>query len=392
MSRLRIARNSDLLRLQNEGYDLELRAGGALLLVRDVPYVTKARAVARGTLVVKLALAGDATVPPGDHTACWIGEHPCDREGRKITSIENGSPPQDLGDGVRVDFMFSAKAAYRDHYHKVTTYIGRIAGEASVVEPGVTSQTFPTIAEDGKDAVFKVVDTASSRAGIGAMNDRFAGQRIGIVGLGGTGSHVLDLTAKTVVTEIHLFDGDRFLNHNAFRAPGAAGLEDLRKRPFKVDHFAELYGRMRNGIIPHAHYLDAGNVALLDPLDFVFVCVDSGGAKRAIVEHLVATGKAFVEVGMGVVETEGKLGGIVRSVLSRAESRDEAARHISYAHEDGGANAYATNIQVAELNAMNAAQAVLLWKLHCGFYHDTRKAYLRSYSIPSGEMVVQGLG
>jgi hypothetical protein len=35
---------------------------------------------------------------------------------------------------------------------------------------------------------------------------------------------VLDFTAKTHVKEIHLFDGDTFFQHNAFRAPGAANL------------------------------------------------------------------------------------------------------------------------------------------------------------------------
>jgi tRNA A37 threonylcarbamoyladenosine dehydratase len=47
--------------------------------------------------------------------------------------------------------------------------------------------------------------------------------------MGGTGSYILDLVAKTAVMEIHLFDGDDFNQHNAFRAPGAASLEDLEK-------------------------------------------------------------------------------------------------------------------------------------------------------------------
>ena len=71
-----------------------------------------------------------------------------------------------------------------------------------------------------------------------------AGERVAIVGLGGTGSYVLDFVAKTPVQEIHLFDGDEFLTHNAFRAPGAASLEALRRKPKKVDYLAAIYSNM----------------------------------------------------------------------------------------------------------------------------------------------------
>lgn len=54
------------------------------------------------------------------------------------------------------------------------------------------------------------------RANINFINDKFKGMRIGIIGLGGTGSY-LDLVAKTPVDEILLFDDDEFLLHNAFR-------------------------------------------------------------------------------------------------------------------------------------------------------------------------------
>jgi len=44
-------------------------------------------------------------------------------------------------------------------------------------------------------------------------------EKVAIIGLGGTGSYILDLVAKTPVKEIHLFDADALLNHNAFRHP-----------------------------------------------------------------------------------------------------------------------------------------------------------------------------
>jgi hypothetical protein len=272
----------------------------------------------------------------------------------------------------------------------MTTYIGRIAGEAALIDRNATAQTFPAIAEDEGDSVFKYVDTASSRAGIGAANGKVAGQRIGIVGLGGSGVYVLDLVAKTMVAEIHLFEGDVFSQHNAFRAPGAPTLAQLQAKPQKVTHFAEIYSAMRKGIVAHNVFLDETNVALLDGLDFVFLCLDGGSAKRAVVARLVANGTPFVEVGMGVLSCEGQLGGIVRVVTSTPETRHSAAPHISYADGAAEANEYATNIQIAELNALNAAAAVIRWKKLFGVYRDARNEFYSGYSIATGEIVSEG--
>jgi hypothetical protein len=202
---------------------------------------------------------------------------------------------------------------------------------------------------------------------------------------------VLDLTSKTAVAEIHLFDGDFFSQHNAFRGPGAPTLEQLAARPKKVTHFAEVYSAIRHGVVAHDVFIEDRNISLLDGLDFVFLCLDRGPAKRLIVDRLVANGTSFIEVGMGVVKSEDGLGGIVRTAFSTSDTRTEAERHISYADDDDGANEYATNIQIAELNALNAALAVVRWKKFMGFYRDTRKTYHDGFSIASGEIVQESL-
>src|SRR6185437_1148951 len=189
-----------------------------------------------------LRVSGDITDRPDTHVAYWTGEHPCHNDGRKIDTISNPSPPQSFGDGIQADFTFSAKADYLDYYHKMTTYIGRITGEARVRDENVTAQTYPIVPTEEGASVFRYLDTATSRSGTGALNDRFSTQRIGIVGLGGTGSYVLDLVAKTCVPEIHLFDGDLFSQHNAFRALGAASIDELKAKPSKVEYLAALYG------------------------------------------------------------------------------------------------------------------------------------------------------
>ncbi|TPL96412.1 ThiF family adenylyltransferase [Mesorhizobium sp. B2-3-11] len=388
MSRRPIALSPDLLRLQNEGYDIDIRDG--FLLVRNVPFVTTACRIERATLISPLSLSGDVTVKPGKHVCYWTGAHPCHADGAKIRSIENGAGPQDLAPGLHAAFTFSAKADYRDYHHKMTTYIGRIAGEAAKLDPAVTAQTFPAIPTDDDESVFEYVDTATSRAGIAAINAKIAGQKIGIAGLGGTGSYVLDLVAKTSVAEIHPFDGDVFSQHNAFRAPGAASLEELKEGTPKVERFARIYSRLHRGIKPHGVFLDETNVSALAGLDFVFVCMDVGAAKRAVIDYLVTNGISFIEVGMGVTVDDGRLGGIVRVTVSTPGTRDRAAPHISYADGAVGANEYASNIQIAELNALNAALAVMQWKKLATIYRDSRRSVYVGYSIASGEIIAEG--
>jgi hypothetical protein len=167
-----------------------------------------------------------------------------------------------------VSFTFSSKpsAGYPDYYEKITTYVGLLGAPAHAIDASATAMTFRVVESTDEDSIFKYADTASSRAGISAVTAKLRGHRIGIVGVGGTGSYVLDLVAKTPVAEIHLFDGDAFLQHNAFRAPGAPSLEDLERRDNKAEYFTEQYSRMRHGIIPHREGLTTANRHRLEDL------------------------------------------------------------------------------------------------------------------------------
>src|SRR5207237_4071376 len=137
----------------------------------------------------------------------------------------------------------------------VTRYAEIISNPARAIDPSVTAKNFSPVPRGEEESVFNYFDTASSRAGITAVTAKLEIGKVGIVGLGGTGSYVLDLVAKTPVREIHLFDGDRFSQHNAFRSPGAPSIDDLKKQPPKAAFFAEVYSRMHRGIVPHEHYM-----------------------------------------------------------------------------------------------------------------------------------------
>jgi hypothetical protein len=376
-----ISRSPDLLRLRDEGYEIEIRSGH--LLVHNVPYLNAAGAFAYGTLVSDLTLAGDATARPASHVVWFIGEHPCDRSGREITAIRHGTAAFQLAPDILAQHTFSNKppGGYADYHAKMTRYIEVICAPAQSLQPGLTARTYRPMAADEAESVFRYIDSASSRAGITAVTAKLSGLRIAIVGLGGTGSYVLDLIAKMPVQEIHLYDGDLFLQHNAFRAPSAASLEELHTKPMKVGYLAALYGKMRRGIVPHEVFVDEINVAELVGYDFVFLCMDSGPAKRLIIETMQAAGRPFIDTGIGVELLQAKLQlwAICRVTTSTAGQQDHVAQRVSCAANEGD-DLYARNIQLAELNALCAVMAVIKWKKICGFFLDDDREHDSTYT------------
>jgi len=365
----------DLQRLQNEGFELEIRRGvGVHLLLHNVPYVNSQRQVLRGTLVTPLSLNNEKTITPLDNHQTWfIGEHPCNCDGSEIFGIKHGSQKQDFGDGIVINHSFSSKplngVKYPDYYAKMTRYVEIISAPARSLQPSVKAQNFKLIFDNEETSVFHYADTASTRAGIGAISGKLATQKIAIIGLGGTGSYVLDLVAKTHVKEIHLFDGDEFCQHNAFRAPGAPCREELIN-PLKVEYFANIYSKMRRGIMLHGEYLTSANIEQIAAFNFIFVCVDKPAVRKLIIDALNAYQIPFIDVGMDVqLSKQDSLMGQCRATLSTPQKNDHIADRISFG--DARANdIYASNIQVAELNALNAALAVIKWKKHSDFYLD----------------------
>ncbi|MEU3550839.1 DUF6791 domain-containing protein [Streptomyces longwoodensis] len=167
------SRSPDLRRLLDEGYEIEVRSG--LLMMRHVPYVDAQRRVRYGVLVAELSLAGDATVVPGTHVVMFSGDEPCDHLGRPLEALINSRGRQTPAPGVEVDFAFSSKPAsgYPDYYAKMTTYAAILASQAQQLDPDATAMTFPVLDDPAADSVFRYMDTASSRAGIGTISCRF---------------------------------------------------------------------------------------------------------------------------------------------------------------------------------------------------------------------------
>ena len=83
--------------------------------------------------------------------------------------------------------------------------------------------------------------------------------------------------------------------------------------------------------------------------------------------------------------------GTCRVTMSTPNKSEHFKKHAPMA-VDLEENLYRKNIQVADINALNAALAVIKWKQFCGFYQDIYQVHHTTYSINAhsltrGEMV-----
>lgn len=375
-----ISRNEDLKRLRDEGYEVEIRGG--YLLVHHVPFLNSEKNICFGTLVSTLTLMDSKTVvKPDDHVIYFIGDNPCELDGNPISAIQYLNENKKLGE-ITVNRSFSNKPpeGYPNYYEKVKRYADIISAYPKFLDSTVTEKTYKPVISKDYETVFYYIDTNSSRAAIDSINSKFHGQKIAIIGLGGTGSYILDLVAKTPVMEIHLFDGDDFNQHNAFRAPGAASLEDLEKHMKKTDYLANIYSKMHRQIVSHGYFLDEGNIDILGEMSFVFVSIDNNSVRKIIVDYLLFAGIPFIDVGLGINEVDGSLGGLVRTTAVTKDKTNHVATTIPLVDSEEEA-AYSSNIQIADLNSLNACFAVIRWKKLCGFYTDFGNEFNTVYSV-----------
>lgn len=384
MSALPIARDPSISPLIDQGYEVAIRNGH--LLVLNVPYVSAGKTVRRGILVCNLGQAFSPLGTPPHHQAWFVGDIPCYATGQEMEALIYQRGPFPLWDGFSASVFFSNKpqgttqfATYAD---KMQHYIGLIEAQAGVIEPGVTARTRKAFSYTESTSVFKYQDMASVRASIVAVTDKLRSDKIGLIGLGGTGSYILDLVAKTPVEEIHLFDGDQFETHNAFRAPGAASEADLERKLAKVEYFAERYAPMRNGIVSHHCLITKDNLCLLDDMDFVFVAVDFGPSRRLICEYLQSIGMPFIDVGMDLQMNQEAIGlhGMFRVTLSTPEQQEHFFECVP-TFDGPDQDLYRSNIQVADMNMCNAAHAVICWKQYRCFYLEHKRSHHRVYTV-----------
>ncbi len=150
----------DLIKLIEEGYDIEVRNGN--LLVHHVPFVNRQGVVGRCVLVSELSSNGVRTIAPGRHEVWVVGGVPHDHQGNKI-SILIDENTVDYGDGIVACCRLSGKpsgAMPRDYHHKISNYVDILGRYARAIDPAATHTDFPARETRPEDSVFRYHDAA----------------------------------------------------------------------------------------------------------------------------------------------------------------------------------------------------------------------------------------
>lgn len=365
--------NDDIRRLLEKGY--ALRADGPHLVVRDIPYLDSQMALRIGAIVTKLEFIDKVRVKQDDHQVYFAGSVPYGLNGQPIPNLAGGPATMALSKMdviVQRSFSNKPKNGFANFFDKIEHYVRVISGPAMErfkAEP----LTFRIDKEATGNSVFKFHDTLTSRAEISDLAAVFKHEIIAIIGLGGTGCNVLDYIVKTPVKEIRGFDGDFYHVHNAFRSPGQLDETDLGKG--KAEVYRLRYDNFRKGLTLHQKFVDCTSAADLAGVTFAFVCVDKGSARAEIFDLLISLRIPFIDTGMGLNRKQGALSGTLRTTYYAVENAAKL-RDLQLAETaDDPDDIYRRNIQILELNALNAAAAVIRYKQLRGFYVDDNAPY-----------------
>jgi hypothetical protein len=384
-----VSHNDDIKRLVDKGYAVSFDA--AYLIVRDIPYLDDKGELKTAALVSKLVFMDQEHVTQDDHQVFFSGSAPFGLDGKPIPNLGGGPAKLPMGEAsadVVVQRSFSNKpkeGKFADFFEKIESYVAIISGPA-MERYGATPFTYRTVGGQPADSVFRFHDTLTSRAGISDLSALFKDDVIAVIGLGGTGSYLLDFLVKTPVRELRVFDMDPYHVHNAFRSPGKLDAGEFGKA--KAEVYKLRYDNFRKGLTALPKLLDASHAEDLNGVTFAFICVDKGSSRAGVFDLLLSLGIPFIDVGMGLRRQSSALTGTLRmTYYSSADGqkiRDMRLAELS----DSPADLYRSNIQISELNALNACLAVVRFKQLRGFYLEEEPCFNALFDI--GDMKIVG--
>lgn len=389
-----VSHNNDIRRLVEKGYAVGFDSN--CLIVRDIPYLDSKLERQVGAIVTKLVFTDQEHVVQDDHQIFFAGSHPHNIDGSPIANLGGGPTSLALSPAaadVVVQRQFSnkpvvngQKVGFPDFFAKIESYVGIISGPAMELHGG-DPYTFRVVQKVSEDSVFKIHDTLTSRAEIAELSAKFKDDVIAVIGLGGTGAYLLDFLVKTPVKEIRGFDLDAFHVHNAFRSPGKLDENEFGRK--KVEVYQARYENFRYGLSLKAKFVDASCVADLEGVTFAFVCVDKGSSRAGIFDLLTAKKIPFIDVGMGLNRKNGPLNGMVRATLYSAEDAELVRSKGLSELSDRPDDLYRTNIQIGELNALNAALAIIRYKQLKGFYREMAPVFHLLFEVADLKIVTE---
>lgn len=370
-----VSHNDDIKRLVEKGYAVGCDSG--YLVIRDIPYLDQELKLQIGAFVSKLVFIDQNRVKQEDHQIFFAGSVPYNLDDKPISNLGGGATQLALSSNskdVVVERSFSNKprvngvlTGFNDFFEKIESYATVISGPA-MEKYDKSPYTFRIVEPANEDSVFKFQDTLTSRAEITDLTVNFKNDVIAVIGLGGTGAYVLDFIVKTPVKEIRAFDLDPYYVHNAFRSPGRLQENELGK--LKVEVLGARYENFRYGLKTEAKFIDATSQDELNGVTFAFVCVDKGTSRAGIIDLLTSMKIPFIDVGMGLNRKDGKIKGMIRTSYFSTDEAQISEGKSRIPLTDNPDNVYKTNIQIGELNALNACLAVIRYKQLRGFYME----------------------
>ncbi|MEW9124116.1 MAG: ThiF family adenylyltransferase [Thermotaleaceae bacterium] len=384
-----VSHNDDIRLLVEKGYAVAFDSN--CLIIRDIPYLDNNRALKIGAIVSKLVFIDENRVIQDDHQIYFAGSIPYNLDGSPIANL-GGGPLQlvlsEASSDVIVQRSFSNKpistGRFENFFDKIESYVSIISGPAITLY-NVNPYTFRISEQVEADSVFKFNDTLTSRAEISDLSVKFKDDIVAVIGLGGTGAYILDFLVKTPVREIRTFDLDHFYVHNSFRSPGRLVSSELGN--LKSEVYYSRYENFRTGLTSEPKFIDASCNADLEGVTFAFVCVDKGSSRAEIFDLLISMGIPFIDVGMGLKRKSGSLKGMVRTTYYSTENaqkiREKGFAELVDSHED----MYRTNVQIGELNALNACLAIIRYKQLRGFYFEDISNYHLLFDISDLKIV-----
>jgi hypothetical protein len=390
MEKLPESVDGSIQRLLADGYAIYRRG---TYIVAAVPYLDVNGNPQSGLMVDRLNLDedGKVRVAPSNHQMNFVGQQPYDHKGRILFGGANANVVP-LFDGKQSSFYWSWKQLdsagnkrdYLNLYEKFTDYIVYVSGPVDGKFPDYKITPFDVVATIETTCPFPFEDMNSARANLGELDKLIVSDSIAIIGAGGTGSYIFDFISKTRVQKIKLFDFDVFDLNNAFRIPGATDREELGQPKVRV--IEQRYSGWHKGSEVFEVKLDGESEAYLDGVTFAFLAVDKIGPRRDIAKLLRAKGIPFIVVGMGIHHGNPGLTGMVDTTLIDEKTAPNVFEEIAGEQLVDLPDEYQKNIQTVELNALNAAMAVFMYKKYRGYYASGRSVYQASFTTSSMQL------
>ncbi len=379
-------------RLVDEHYEVTIYGG--FLIVDRIPYVTSARDIAWGALICPYRNVNGVPQLDNDHQCWFTGSMPHRANGTSLEgSMVSEKRPQTIA-GRPVQMRFSNKPDpigdfFDNHYNKVMHYVRKLSRHAKDIDPAVSANSVGSYRRREVPSVFHYANDAIAQGGLDAIADKLRLRRVCIVGVGGTGSYLLDALAKEEIERIDLYDHDVIEPKNAFRMPGAMRQEDAGTGHYKVRWLASCYAAMRTGVTGYPQRIDADNVAELAGADFVFIAVDHGPSRGVIARFLVEQRIPFIDVGIGV-DKRADVAALIARARVTLVTPDTAHLVDELPTADDSEDAVYNNIQVLEINAINAMLAVIRFKQYLGFYTADEHPDVIKYVSSWNALVLRG--